>query len=298
MKKGEDAMITSRAMRKSKRVALTATERHAMKSKATGKTYEISIALPYAYAQGDMGAGPFYKSLAAWHVVYLTDANWHMGMVTEFVREMAWCGRTWDAIVVGIGYPQAESAREDWRKISQLRSHDLTPVAIQEEDESMTEWLKRPVKTGGGGKFLSFLKQELIPWIEKDYRADPAKRILVGHSYGGLFALYAMLREPGLFRSYIAASPYLKDPQRTILTMESEFAKSHKDLEGQLYLAAGELETSAEDTTLTDMYRIAGLLESRNYKGLSLTKQVFADNNHCEVAAPALHAGLKLALKK
>jgi pimeloyl-ACP methyl ester carboxylesterase len=53
-------------------------------------------------------------------------------------------------------------------------------------------WLDRPVKTGGGGKFLSFLKQELIPLIDQTYRADPNGRVLVGHSYGGLFALYAL----------------------------------------------------------------------------------------------------------
>jgi hypothetical protein len=80
--------------------------------------------------------------------------------------------------------------------------------------------------------------------------------------------------------------------------MEREFAENHKDFNAQIYLAAGELEESAEDTTLTDMYRLAALLESRKYDGLAIVKQVFADHNHCEVAAPALHAGLKMALKK
>ena len=46
------------------------------------------------------------------------------------------------------------------------------------------------------------------------------------------------------------------------------------------------------------MYRLAATLTSRNYQGLVLKTQVFPDNNHCEVAAPALHAGLKFVLKK
>ncbi len=281
-----------------KPASLLATERQAIKCKATGKEYEISIALPYAYGPDALEGGPFSKPLAVWPVVYLTDSNWHLGMVTDFVREMAWCGRTSDAVIVGIGYPEGKSPQETWRKCYAWRSHDLTPVRIEKEEMSGPAWPDGQVKTGGGGEFFSFLRQELIPWIEQEYHADPARRVLVGHSYGGLFALFAMFQDPGLFRSYIAASPYLRNQGPSVLTMENEFAKNHKNLEAQLYLAAGELEESTEDTTLTDMYRFAALLESRNYKGLSIIQQVFADNNHCEVVAPAFQAGLKMALKK
>jgi len=40
------------------------------------------------------------------------------------------------------------------------------------------------------------------------------------------------------------------------------------------------------------------VLKSRNYEGLTLTKQLFANLNHCEVVAPAFHAGLLWALRK
>jgi predicted alpha/beta superfamily hydrolase len=279
-------------------VSLLATERHTMKSIATGETYEISIALPYAYVPDTASGGPFPGTRDAWHAIYLTDANWHMGMVTEFVRECAWCGRSSDAIVVGIGYPQAESPQASWRSVYAARSLDLTPVRIEDEEESGAAWIKRPVKTGGGSNFLQFLQQELIPWVEQTYRADPAKRVLVGHSYGALFALYAMFQDATLFHGYLAASPFLRNQEPSVYTMEKEFAKNHKDLAAQVYLAAGELENSPDDPTLTDIYRLGALLASRNFPGLVLKTQVFADNNHCEVAAPALHAGLKMMLKK
>ena len=154
-------------MTKPNPVSLLATERHIIKSVATGETYEISIGLPYSYVQDTSSGGPFGKTPDAWHAVYLTDANWHFGMVTEFVREAAWCGRSSDAIVVGIGYQQGETPQESWRIVGAARSLDLTPVRIPLQDESATAWLKRPVKTGGGDRFLSFLKQELIPWVEQ-----------------------------------------------------------------------------------------------------------------------------------
>ena len=60
----------------------------------------------------------------------------------------------------------------------------------------------------------------------------------------------------------------------------------------------GELEESLDDQTVTDTLRLAAILQGRNYEGFSLVKHVFADQNHCEVAAPGFQAGLKYALKK
>jgi predicted alpha/beta superfamily hydrolase len=288
-------MIT---MNKFKPTTLPATELRHIKSKTTGKNYQISIAVPLAYTDDSIKFNLFDKPLASWPVVYVLDSNWFFGMVTGMVRIMSWDGRKTDALVVGIGYPEMETPQESVRNVFALRTDDLTPTRGATSEKYHTEWLKREVISGGGVQFLNFIKQELIPWIDQDYRTDPEKRTLVGHSYGGLFSLFAMFQEPGLFSSYIVSSPTLNFSEDFMFTLESEFAKKHKRLPAQLYLAAGEMEEGVEDTTLTAMYRFAALLESRKYKGLSLTKQVFLDNNHCEVPAPAFQAGLKLVLKK
>jgi predicted alpha/beta superfamily hydrolase len=288
-------MIT---MTKPKHTSLLATELRNLKSKTTGKDYQISIALPYSYVDDSENIGPFEKSLSAWPVVYVLDSNWFFGMITDMVRVMPWCGRTTDAIIVGIGYPEEESLRETWRKVVALRTHDLTPMQSENSEKYNSEWVKLEVKTGGGSEFFKFIKQELIPLIDLEYRTDPAKRILAGHSHGGLFSVFAMFQEPELFSNYIASSPSLDFAENFMFTLEREYAKKHKRLQAQIYLSAGELEVGTDETTLTDMYRLAARLESRKYKGFSLTKQVFLDYNHCEVAAPAFHAGLKLALKK
>ena len=43
-----------------------------------------------------------------------------------------------------------------------------------------------------GREFLQFIADELSPYIEKNYRARETGRVLAGHSFGGLFALYAL----------------------------------------------------------------------------------------------------------
>ena len=284
-------------MTKPKQAALLATELRKMKSTATGKNYQISIGLPHAYVDDSIEFAPFDKPLTAWPVVYVLDSIWYFGMVTDMVRVMPWCGGTTDAIIVGIGYPEEESLRETWRKGVAFRTHDLTPIPSKKSEKRNSERLKLGVKTGGGVEFFKFIKQELIPLIEQEYPADPAKRILAGHSHGGLFTLFAMFQDPELFNCYIASSPSLDFAEHYILTIESRYVEKHKRLPAQVYLSAGELEVGTDETTLTDMYRFAALLESRKYKGLSLTKQVFLDNDHCEVAALAFQAGLKMALR-
>lgn len=285
-------------MTKIKQASRLATEVRLMESKATGKKYRISMALPFAYVDHSIKIPPFDKPLSAWPVVYLLDSDWYFGMVTDMVRAMAWCERTSDAIIVGIGYPEEESVGESWRKVAAMRTHDLTPMQSDGSESYISELLQLDVKTGGGGQFFKFLQEELIPEIEYEFPIDPAKRIIAGHSYGGLFALYAMFEEPGLFSSYIAASPSLDFADHALFSLESEYAKKHAALPTQLHLSAGELEEDASTTVLTDMYRFAGILESRKYAGFTLHRQVFLDNNHCEVVAPAFQSGLKMALRK
>jgi len=147
-------------MTASKQVSLMATEVRTLKSHATGKTYQLSIALPLAYHnKNSEKIAPLIESHQAWPVVYILDANWYFGMVTDSVRFMSWGGRTNDAIIVGIGYPEEESPLETWRKVVALRTDDLTPKQSDRSEKYNSEWLKIPVKTGGGPVFLRFLKQ-------------------------------------------------------------------------------------------------------------------------------------------
>jgi predicted alpha/beta superfamily hydrolase len=77
------------------------------------------------------------------------------------------------------------------------RMRDMTPTHVASS-----------AGTGGADKFLSFLKNELIPHINKTYPTS-GNNILYGHSLTGLFSVYALLNEPQLFNSYLAVDPSL-----------------------------------------------------------------------------------------
>jgi uncharacterized protein len=279
-------------------VTVLASEMRMMDSQHTGRQYRITISLPLGYSKSPGESWPFNDIPERWSVVYVLDGNWYSGLVTEIIRPMSWCGSTSDAIIVGIGYPEGENPVEAFRESFTRRDADLTPVRDEEVQKSMEKAQQRPTPNGDSGNFLKFIKDELIPMVETDYRADPSRRILVGHSYGGLFGIFAMLEAPDLFSTLILGSPTLTYGNRFMLQREEAFAKEHKQLPARVYLFVGELEENMNDTTMTDTLRLAAILQGRNYKGFSLVKQVFPDQNHCEVAAPGFHWGLKHALKK
>jgi predicted alpha/beta superfamily hydrolase len=86
-------------------------------------------------------------------------------------------------------------------------ARDFTPTRTPQEFNS-----------GGAAAFLDFFARELIPFVDRTWRTIPADRGLLGHSYGGLFAIYALEQRPGLFQRIVAASPALDWDHRLLLT--------------------------------------------------------------------------------
>ncbi|MEO0561987.1 MAG: alpha/beta hydrolase-fold protein [Chloroflexota bacterium] len=200
--------------------------------------------------------------------------------------------------MVGVGYPHADAPDDYFRETFTRRDHDLTPTVDASVEAEMTAQHGVPVPNGDAPRFLAFIQQELVPFIESTYRADPARRVLAGHSYGGLFGAYALFAAPGFFQTSIIGSPYLAYDDRVLFKQEAAFAASGTVLPATVYLYAADEELVAmNDTTLTDTLKFAALLEHRQYEGLKLHKLVFMEYNHCEVAAPGLHWGLMGALR-
>ena len=248
-------------------------ETHTLVS-AAGREYRISVALPLAYDAAPGDAWPFDGAPARWPAVYVLDGNWYFGMVTDIIRPMSWCGGTTDTIVVGIGYGEADDPREAFRSAFTRRNLDLTPTRDQAEERSMAQRFDRPVPTGGAEAFDDFIRAELTPFIESRYRAHASQRTLVGHSYGGLFAAYSLLRSPEHFRAYIIGSPTLAFGERYVFRQESEYAIQRDRLPARVFLYAGD-EESADDTTLTDTLRFAAILRGRRLSRAGVEERVF-----------------------
>lgn len=61
---------------------------------------------------------------------------------------------------------------------------------------------------GGSGDFIAFIKDELMPEIDRKYRTTGEKG-LIGESLAGLFVVETFLLQPAMFDYYIAFDPSL-----------------------------------------------------------------------------------------
>lgn len=60
--------------------------------------------------------------------------------------------------------------------------------------------------SGHAAEFLQTIETVIMPFIEREYRADPSCRVMAGASLGGLFTLYAIYTKPELFKRRSARS--------------------------------------------------------------------------------------------
>lgn len=132
------------------------------------------------------------------------------------------------------------------------------------------------VVTGGAPRFLGFLKEELIPFVESNYRIDRNSRLLAGYSFGGLFAMYVLFHEPGLFDKYFIGSPSLSYGEGAAFSYEASNAVNHSGLKAEVFMSAGEL----EKTTAENIGKMSELLLNRNYSDFFLETYIFPRENH------------------
>ena len=128
---------------------------------------QISIYLPDGYN----------NSKASYPVLYLLDGGTHLQHASGAADYLSGRGIVPDIIVVAI------------HNID--RSRDFSPVHVDNIPTS-----------GGAEKFLGFLSEELVPYMEKSYRTA-GFNILLGHSFGGTFIAYTLLAEPDLFDAFV-----------------------------------------------------------------------------------------------
>lgn len=270
----------------SQQATIPGTEIHFVSSDTIGDQFKISIALPKDYAD----------TSRKYPAVYLLDANIFFGLVTETARLLQFGQEIPDCIIVGIGYP------DDTQHLG-LRCRDLTP---SRDDEGNRAWLAErsegqavPIKfrgSGGAERFLSFLRQELMPTLESQYRIDPDDRVLAGDSLGGLFALYTLFHQPTTFKRYIVGSPSLYYGEAITFDYEATYATTHTDLPATVFLSAGALEAISEPAfaaMLSNVAKLTEILTSREYPGLKLISHIFDGETHLSVIPATMSRGLK-----
>jgi ferri-bacillibactin esterase len=197
------------------------------KSAINGRSYRVQVAIPFVPAPQN-----------GYAVLYMLDGDAYFGTYSFAARMRALMGELQPAVVVGIGYPEAES---DFKVAFVRRQYDLTPTRIDPKEAAQAGLVTDPAALGGADAFLQIIEREVKPRVAALVPVDSSRDILFGHSLGGLFALHTLFTHPESFRTYLVLSPAIWFNHRVALGNEATFAAAVKSgkIAPKVFIAVG-----------------------------------------------------------
>ena len=248
-------------------------------SKWVRDKFNISVYLPEDYDE---------NSSVNYPVLYQLDGN-NQGKLTAILASHFRCRGIFKNgfIVVGIGY----NYEGWWDK----RTRDYT----YPRPDTGRKFYIYP-GAGGGLRFYHFLREELLPYVDSNFRTDNTTfgRTLIGHSLGGYFALFTLFydyqdkREPKkLFKNFIAASPTLEYSRDYLLDLETKLILSGlESLPVKLYLSM----SNTEETEPLPVFPILLMrFDKWKYPDFHLQTRIFENYKNPETIIPSYKEGLQ-----
>lgn len=255
-----------------------------------GRAYSYTVILPPGF---DPSAGRKYPTL------FFTDAPQSTALIAGMAQRLTAGGRGLEpAILVGLGYADGDTGQYSRRR-------DYTPTPHGDIDAA-SDMPGRRVAYGEAEAYRRHLETVVLPELERRFPIDPARRIYLGHSYGGLFGTHILFTSPTLFSHYILVSPSLWYDRKLMLARERGYASLNRDLPARVLMIVGGLETvpdpdsepfgEALNAMVEDQAAFVAALQSRGYPSLSVENVVLPGETHGSVYVPAVRLGLEWAL--
>lgn len=208
--------------------------------------YKLSVALPDSYHSNTNNEYP---------IIFVLDGQWNFTLVKDISGKLAYDGMIPQVITVGITWG----------------GENDDPSILRFRDFLRPEIPFLPM-SGGADLFLTALTEELVPFVQQNYRTN-GKKVLLGTSLGGLFTTFAMVEKKNFFDGYLSiAGSFFADG---IYIEEKLFQMSRSDeLKGvRSFMAVGSLDSnSALVQTMHSAIKEAHLKgfkhKSKTYKGV------------------------------
>lgn len=208
---------------------------------------------------------PGYDSSKKYDVLYVLDGLGNTEETTQIQGFLRGSGFIPQNIVVGIYQVK--------------RNSELTPTGAD-----------NPSEFGGADTFLSFIENELMPYINKKYPAS-GSNALYGHSFGGLFVMYALVTRPELFDIYLAADPSFWWDKRYMRDFVKEKLDSTRLGNKVLYISG----RGGMDAESMGIPAIDSVLRSAASSALKWKVANYPGETHNSVKFKSVYDGLKFA---
>jgi uncharacterized protein len=251
---------------------------HQFDSQITFGHYNVYVALPRGYDS----SGEDYP------VVLLQDGDYSFPLAQSMVLHMSDRDGLPPVIVVGIAY---QGGIEDLPVYRLNRTRDFTPTNSSDGGYGP----EYQHVSGGADKYALFIKEELRPFLEQNYRTKRLDWTYVGHSYGGLFGSYMLLNDPQMFQRYLLVSPSLWYDGEIMLREAVKKAPALRQTYVSVFLAVGSDENPRMEANLKTF---AAVLRDSAEGGVTVDTKVFEDENHDTVFPAALARGLRVLFQR
>lgn len=167
-----------------------------------------------------------------------------------------------------------------------LRFNKETPgfivVGIKTTNEERTKLYNTE-----SSNFSNYLENELIPFIDRNYRTLESERVFFGWERAAAFGVEVFASKPNLFKAYFMASPTFLTAKR--ISDVGELLDKIPSLNNYLYFTLGEVEAWSLDNTNS----LAELLTNKAKDKLRWKYDLFKDENHYTTTIVTMNKGLK-----
>lgn len=196
-------------------------------------------------------------------VLYYLDANLNSGKaLREIFKDSNTRKQFENTLFVGIGHIGGYRT---------LRRRDFLVPEILNGDT-----VDRSENYGHAERFYQFLKLELIPFINSEYSTYTDSNSILGHSFGGLFSVYCLLKNDSLFQNFYALSPSLWVNNGAIYDHDHLTANSKNNY--YLFMSVGGLETLNRVKPATDKFQ--NYISNKNFPYLRMEYRIYKGKNH------------------
>lgn len=165
------------------------------------------------------------------------------------------------------------------------RVYELTPTPNGTKNK-----YSKDQKFGGAPKTISYIENELIPYVKEKYRTNDFS-VILGHSLGASLATNIFIKNHALFNAYILASPnYTFDNEFLVRELKSMLDQA-KSLQSFFYLGYGNSDET-ETKFKPSIEKVKTLFSSKVYSGFSWKMKMIPSKSHAITPFEAFPSGL------
>ncbi|HYD78533.1 MAG TPA: alpha/beta hydrolase-fold protein [Paucimonas sp.] len=245
-------------------------ERRTIQSRVLGEEREILIHLPQSYRSGHRHT--------RYPVLYFLDGEKFFHSFSGAIQQLSSDATPHIPEMIAVGI------------VGKDRYRDSSPTrSLRGFDGKETQGL---AATGGGERFLRFVREELIPFVEREYSTTPY-RLYAGYSFTGLSALHALFSMPESFNAYLIIDPswwwdgYVMERMAAASLKEARFDRI------QLFIATtGQPYPENFFPRTRDAETLARMLDAAKPRGLDWEHRRYGNESHHSLPMLALYDGL------